>query len=85
MSNKITVTMSWGRLAAMDDNGMALYATPGAAQPYWASQPSFMYDECAATVHDFKTEYGEKYERDPESFEEDENFSAKVELLDPRE
>jgi hypothetical protein len=73
---KITVTMTWEQLAAMEDNGLALYATPGAAKPYWAAQPSFKDDTRLATAGDF--EYcGIPYCREDEC---DEVFSVEVEL-----
>jgi hypothetical protein len=82
---KVTVTMTWERLAAMDDNGNRLYATPGAIAPYWGSSPSFTYDEQVATVYDFRTDYGAEYERDQEAFESGESFSVEVELPGPRQ
>ena len=75
--SKVTVTKTWEELAAMDDNGMGLYATPGADRPYWASQPSFMYDECVASVYDFEWQ-GISYSREDEC---DEVFSIEVELI----
>jgi len=80
MPKKIVVSKSWNDLAAMDDNGMALYATPGDDHPYWASQPSFMYDECVAIPRDFKVYYGEAFSREDEC---DEVFTAQIKLLDP--
>jgi len=82
MTKKITITMTWERLAGMDDNGMALYATPGANEPYWNSQPSFMYDECVARPSDFES-YGIGYSRDDEGCED--IFSVEVELPEPRQ
>lgn len=38
------------RLMAMLDNGMDVYATPGSSEAYWASQPSFAYDQCVLTA-----------------------------------
>lgn len=75
MSKK--VSMSWEKLAAMDDNGMALYGTPGAQEPYWASRPSFMYDECLATVHDFQVD-GIEYSREDVGSEE--IYTAQIEM-----
>ena len=75
------IKMTWENLAAMDDNGMALYATPGAAKPYWNSQPSFMYDECVARPSDFES-CGISYYRE---YECEDVFSVEVELPEPRQ
>jgi len=48
---KIEFMMS--HLDNMNGMDLALYWTPGAAKPYWASQPSFTYDVCVATPQDF--------------------------------
>lgn len=81
---KVTVEMTWERLAAMDDNGNKLWATPGAQTPYWNWQANFIYDEVVATVHDFRTDEGEQYEREEDSFEEDQIFSVEIEMPEPR-
>jgi hypothetical protein len=84
MAEKMIIEMTWERLAAMHDNGQSLYATPGAARPYWASNANFTYDECVATVWDFATRDGIEYSRDPDGWEGDEILVAEVELLAPR-
>jgi hypothetical protein len=52
-TNKVTVTETLNDLARADSNGLRLWATPGASEPYWASNASFMYDKVVATVRDF--------------------------------
>ena len=48
-----TITIAGERLAAMSDNDMSLYVTPGAEErPYWASRPSYQDDYSVATVQD---------------------------------
>ncbi|MDQ3397805.1 MAG: hypothetical protein M3511_08565 [Deinococcota bacterium] len=51
------VKMTLERLAAMQSNGMRLYANPTEngeiAQLYWASTPNFINDYVVATVEDF--------------------------------
>lgn len=74
----VTIEMTAERLRAMDDNGMSLYATPGAQEPYWNHTASFMHDQCIATVTDFLDEVG--YD-DLEGVEDDEIFSLDVEML----
>ena len=69
--------MTWENLAAMDDNGMAMYLTPGSDRPYWASQPSFSNDRCVATVHDFSS-YGCEYQREDGSFELEDVFEFEI-------
>jgi len=49
--SKANITITGERLAAMYDNDMGVYITPGAEErPYWASQPSFRDDYCTANV-----------------------------------
>jgi hypothetical protein len=73
----VNVQMTGERLAAMSDNDMAVYHTPGASNVYWASGPSFMYDTCVATVKDFLTEAG--YDELDESLS-DEIFDLDIEI-----
>ena len=76
-----TVRITGERLAAMDDNDMAVYCTPGASQPYWSSRPNFMYDMCVATPEDFYKEYGiDRSDLNKGGFYEDELFDLDVEL-----
>ncbi len=49
----VEISATEAELQAMRDNGMALYWTPGAAEPYWASQPQFALDTPVATPEDF--------------------------------
>lgn len=70
-----TITMTAERLAAMRDNGMAMYWTPGAQAPYWNSQPSFMNDKVVATVQDFVEAAG--YD-DLNGFADDDTFTLTV-------
>jgi len=72
---KATITMTAERLAAMRDNGMALYWTPGGSYPYWDSQASFANDRCVAVVQDFVSAAG--YD-DLEGFEDNEPFTLTV-------
>jgi hypothetical protein len=69
------ITMTAERLAAMEDNDMALYWTPGSEAPYWASQPNFMYDVAVATALDFIAEEG--YD-DFDGLDDDETFTLTV-------
>lgn len=82
--SKVIVSKTWEDLAALNDGGLALYGTPGAAQPYWSNRPNFMYDEQLATVYDFQTAEGMEFERDPEAFEPQQVFSVEVELIPAR-
>lgn len=40
-------------LRAMEDDGLGLWWTPGADEPYWAARPSFSYDVAVAGPRDF--------------------------------
>lgn len=75
----VNMQITGERLAAMDDNGMSVYCTPG-GKPYWASQPIFMYDICVATPRDFLESNG--YDELDDSILE-ETFSLEVELINP--
>lgn len=78
-------------LSRADSNGLNLYGTPGASNPYWASHPSFMYDEVVASVSDFaqaagfddfgfETEDGQQYLE----ANRDEAFSLEITMPEPR-
>jgi hypothetical protein len=82
MAKTVTVEITAERLRAMDDNSMTLYATPGDTQPYWASRPNFMYDECVATVQDFLDDVG--YD-DLDGVDDAEIFTLDVTLLPTRD
>lgn len=46
-----TIQITGERLAAMYDNEMGVYVTPGAEEhPYWDSRPNFMYDYSIGSV-----------------------------------
>lgn len=86
MSKKVTVEMTWERLAAMDDNGNRLWATPGASAPYWNWEPSYTYDECVGAVHKFVDQYGMQYDRedtwDDDSEPDDRVFILEIKIPD---
>ena len=67
----------WADLAAMNDNGYVLWATPGASAPYWAAQASFSADVRLATPHDFESA-GIEWGREDEDFEQE--YEVEVEL-----
>lgn len=77
----VNIRMTGERLAAMSDNEMAVYCTPGASEIYWVSRPSFMYDKCVATVEDFLSEAG--YDELDDSLM-DEIFELDVALVEAR-
>lgn len=77
----VNVRMTGERLAAMSNNDMSLYCTPGAGEVYWASRPSFAYDECVATAEDFLNEAG--YDELDDSLM-DEIFELDVTLVEAR-
>ncbi len=81
MANTINVQMTGERLAAMRDNDMAIYATPGSSAVYWASEANYMYDTCVGTVQDFldAVGYDELGECDMEEI-----FDLDVELVEAR-
>lgn len=74
--------MTAERLRAMQDNGMALYWTPGDEKPYWGSEsrPSFKYDVQVASPLDFVEAEGFD---GLEGFEDDDAFTLEVE--EPRQ
>lgn len=78
---KVHVRMTGERLAAMSDNDMAVYCTPGANEVYWSNRPNFVYDVCVAMVEDFLVEVG--YDELDESLM-DEIFDLDVELVEAR-
>jgi hypothetical protein len=48
-----TIAITGKRLAAMYDNDMSLYVTPGAEDhPYWASRPNFRDDYGIASAQE---------------------------------
>lgn len=56
-----TIKISGERLAAMYDNDMGLYVTPGAEDaPYWASSPNFMYDYSVASAEEVLEAWNEQ-------------------------
>lgn len=83
-SNGIIYTMTWERLAAMDDNGNSLYVTPNTdgtiseRNLYWASRPNFTYDYSVASVSDFRTAEDIEYSREEDAFDENEIFSVTI-------
>lgn len=77
----INIQITGERLAAMSDNDMSLYCTPGSSQPYWSSHPSFMYDKVIATPQDFLEAAG--YDELDNSLDE-EIFDLDVELIEER-
>jgi hypothetical protein len=77
----VNVRMTGERLAAMDDNDMAIYCTPGASDVYWSNRPNFMYDKCVGTVRDFLDAVG--YDELDES-DMDEIFDLDVALVEAR-
>lgn len=50
---KVIVYATEAELRAMQDNGMALYWTPGADEPYWAARANFTHDVCVAVPTDW--------------------------------
>lgn len=79
-----TITITGERLKAMYDNDMAVFATPGASQPYWASRPSFMFDECVATVEDLWKQAESDYDFDRDDIEDETTYTFEVELVEAR-
>lgn len=56
-----TITITGERLAAMYDNDMGLYVTPGAeGRPYWASRPSWQDDYGIASAQDVLDAWNEQ-------------------------
>jgi hypothetical protein len=50
---KITMSITGERLAAMYDNDMSIFVTPGVEEhPYWSSGPQFVYDYGVASVQE---------------------------------
>ena len=47
------VTVTNEQLCTYEYNHLALYWTPGASHPYWASSANFLHDVCVATPRDF--------------------------------
>ena len=72
---KKTVAYTMENLDNYDGMGLALYWTPGASDPYWASQPSFMYDKAVATPQDFLEAAGY------DCFVEDHDYSGCNDML----
>jgi hypothetical protein len=57
------VAITVNELAAMIDQGMSLYWTPGADRPYWAPHPAFQYDRLVAAPEDFLKASGTSWTR----------------------
>ncbi len=71
----MTITITGERLAAMYDNDMGVYVTPGAEnRPYWASGPQFRDDYGVASVQDILDRLSEDagYEVDIDDLRDDE-------------
>ena len=70
-----TIEITGERLAAMADNEMGVYVTPGSNTPYWASSPSFTYDVALGSAQDvadaISSDFG--YEIDIDDLREDED------------
>lgn len=90
-ATKITVTETLNDLARYDSNGLRLWATPGASEPYWSNNASFMYDEVVATVSDFAEAAGyDKFGFEDDDMQEflevegDSKYSIEVEMPEAR-
>ena len=75
MNEKEKIEFMMSHLDNMNGMDLALYWTPGAAKPYWASQPSFTYDVCVATPQDFLEAAGY------DCFVDDHDYSGCDEML----
>lgn len=73
MDKQVTYCLS--ELDNYDGLGLNLYWTPGAASPYWASHPNFMYDRCVATPYDFLQAAGY------DCFNDDHDYSGNDEAI----
>jgi len=75
MNEKTKIEFMMSQLDNLDGLGLKLYWTPGAARPYWASQPSFAFDVCVAHPSDFLEAAGYN------CFVDDRDYSGYDELL----
>ena len=53
-----TVRIAIDELRQMEREGKRLWATPGEAEPYWAEQPRFSFDDEVAAPEDFLSANG---------------------------
>jgi hypothetical protein len=53
-----TVRIAIDELREMERQGKRLWATPGEAEPYWAEQPRFSFDDEIAEPEDFLSANG---------------------------